>query len=102
MPAIAEAQRSVSRHRTECVDVEEVRHGTTVASNAILELRGQNGLITTQGFRCSKLNLRMPRLYDLTWNKPPMLVERYLRMVVDERISAQGEIEAPGPARRSR
>ena len=78
--------------------MEEVRHGTTVASNAILELKGaKTGLITTQGFRdvLEIRNLRMPRLYDLTWNKPPMLVERYLRVVVDERINAQGEIEQP-------
>jgi N-methylhydantoinase A len=54
-------------------------------------------LITTKGFRdvLEIRNLRMPRLYDLTWNKPPMLVERYLRVVVDERINAQGEIEQP-------
>ena len=32
--------------------------------------------------------LRMPRLYDLTWEKPPPLVERYLRLEVDERIDA--------------
>ena len=79
-------------------EVEEVRHGTTVASNAILELKGaKTGLITTQGFRdvLEIRNLRMPRLYDLTWNKPPMLVERYLRVVVDERINAQGDIEQP-------
>lgn len=79
-------------------DVEEVRHGTTVASNAILELKGaKTGLITTKGFRdvLEIRNLRMPRLYDLTWNKPPMLVERYLRVVVDERIGAQGDIEQP-------
>jgi N-methylhydantoinase A len=78
--------------------VEEVRHGTTVASNAILERKGaKTGLITTRGFRdvLEIRNLRMPRLYDLTWNKPPMLVERYLRVVVDERINAQGEIEQP-------
>ncbi len=79
-------------------EVEEVRHGTTVASNAILELKGaKTGLITTQGFRdvLEIRNLRMPRLYDLTWNKPPMLVERYLREVVDERINARGDIEQP-------
>ena len=34
----------------------------------------------------------MPSLYDLTWNKPPPLVERYLRRVVDERISSRGEV----------
>src|SRR6266436_4088861 len=59
--------------------VDEVIHGTTVASNAILELRG----------------VRMPRLYDLTWEKPPALVERYLRTEVTERVNARGEIVTP-------
>jgi N-methylhydantoinase A len=77
-------------------DVDEVRHGTTVASNAILELKGaKTGLITTKGFRdvLEIRNLRMPRLYDLTWQKPPPLVERYLRVVVEERINANGDVE---------
>src|SRR4029077_1409753 len=66
-------------------DVVEVLHGTTVASNALLELRGaRTGLITTRGFRdvLEIRRLRMPRLYDLTWEKPPTLVERRLRMEV--------------------
>ena len=76
--------------------LEEIRHGTTVASNAILEHKGaRTGLITTKGFRdvLEIRTLRMPRLYDLTWTKPPPLVERYLRQVVDERIDAYGRIE---------
>ena len=79
-------------------DIAEVRHGTTVASNAILELKGaRTGLITTKGFRdiLEIRNLRMPRLYDLTWQKPPPLVERYLRVVVDERVNVHGRIEQP-------
>ena len=35
----------------------------------------------------------MPRLYDLHWEKPPALVERFLRLDVDERINNKGEIE---------
>src|SRR5436190_24951 len=79
-------------------DVAEVLHGTTVASNAILELRGaKTGLITTKGFRdiLEIRRLRMPRLYDLTWEKPAPLVERYLRVEVQERINARGEVQAP-------
>src|SRR5436190_980355 len=79
-------------------DVAEVLHGTTVASNAILELRGaKTGLITTEGFRdiLEIRRLRMPRLYDLTWEKPAPLVERYLRVEVQERINARGEVQAP-------
>jgi N-methylhydantoinase A len=76
--------------------IEEIRHGTTVASNAILEHKGARvGLITTKGFRdvLEIRTLRMPRLYDMAWTKPAPLVERYLRKVVDERISHRGEIE---------
>jgi N-methylhydantoinase A len=78
--------------------VEEVRHGTTVASNAILERKGARvGLITTQGFRdvLEIRTLRMPRLYDVGWTKPEPLVERYLRQVVDERVDHRGAIERP-------
>ena len=77
-------------------DVAEIRHGTTVASNAILEHKGaKTGLITTKGFRdvLEIRTLRMPRLYDIAWEKPPPLVERYLRHVVDERITIDGEVE---------
>ncbi|HEY4820009.1 MAG TPA: hydantoinase/oxoprolinase family protein [Xanthobacteraceae bacterium] len=76
--------------------IEEIRHGTTVASNAILEHKGARvGLITTKGFRdvLEIRTLRMPKLYDLAWEKPAPLVERYLRQVVDERVDARGRIE---------
>src|SRR6266581_4092255 len=79
-------------------DVVEVLHGTTVASNALLELRGaRTGLITTKGFRdvLEIRRLRMPRLYDLTWEKPPTLVERRLRIEVSERIDARGAVQQP-------
>ena len=79
-------------------DIVEVLHGTTVASNAILELKGaRTGLITTKGFRdvLEIRRLRMPRLYDLTWDKPPPLVERALRREVAERVDAHGQVETP-------
>jgi N-methylhydantoinase A len=79
-------------------DVAELLHGTTVASNAILELKGaRTGLITTKGFRdvLELRLLRMPRLYDLLWEKPPTLVDRHLRLEVDERIDARGNIVTP-------
>ncbi|TQF84170.1 hydantoinase/oxoprolinase family protein [Elioraea sp. Yellowstone] len=78
--------------------IAEVRHGTTVASNAILEHKGaRTALITTRGFRdvLEIRTLRMPRLYDIAWDKPPPLVERRLRRVVDERIDARGRVERP-------
>jgi N-methylhydantoinase A len=78
--------------------IEEIRHGTTVASNAILEHKGARvGLITTKGFRdvLELRTLRMPRLYDMSWEKPPPLVERYLRRVVNERVDAHGGVGRP-------
>src|SRR5437773_3667815 len=78
--------------------IEELRHGTTIASNAILEHKGaRTGLITTKGFRdvLEIRTLRMPRMYDIAWTKPAPLVERYLRQVVDERVNALGVIERP-------
>ena len=74
----------------------ELLHGTTVASNAILEHKGaKTGLIATKGFRdvLEIRNLRMPRLYDMSWTKPPPLVERRVRVEADERINAQGGID---------
>src|SRR5271169_5183326 len=75
--------------------VEEVLHATTVASNAILEHKGaRTGLITTQGFRdiLELRRLRMPRLYDLKWEKPAALVDRYLRAEVNERLDEKGNV----------
>ncbi len=79
-------------------DVLEVLHGTTVASNAILEHKGaKTGLIGTKGFRdiLEIRNLRVPKLYDLEWDKPPALVDRYLRLTVEERVSTQGNVQTP-------
>ena len=79
-------------------DLAEILHGTTVASNAILEGKGaRTGLITTEGFRdvLEIRNLRMPRLYDLHWEKPPPLVPRYLRRTVRERMTNRGEVQVP-------
>jgi N-methylhydantoinase A len=79
-------------------DIAELLHGTTVGSNAILELKGaRTGLITTEGFRdvLEIRTLRMPRLYDLHWEKPQPLIERYLRCGVPERIGADGAVQTP-------
>src|SRR5438046_936359 len=80
------------------LSLDEIRHGTTVASNAILEHKGAKvGLVTTKGFRdvLEIRNLRMPRLYDMSWTKPLPLVERRLRAETDERINAEGGVDRP-------
>jgi N-methylhydantoinase A len=97
--AIVEGLRELARETGLAgADVAEVLHGTTVASNAILEGRGaRTGLITTRGFRdvLEIRRLRMPRLYDLAWEKPAPLVERFLRAEVTERVSAGGAVRVP-------
>ena len=76
-------------------EIGQLAHGTTVATNAIIERRGAvAALITTRGFR-DVLELgrfRSPRLYDLKFRKPDPLVERRLRFEVTERIDANGNI----------
>jgi N-methylhydantoinase A len=78
--------------------VSEVSHGFTVATNAIIENKGaKTALITTEGFR-DVLELRrnrVPRLYDLYYEKPPALVKRQLRLEVRERLNFQGEVLRP-------
>ncbi len=78
--------------------VAEVIHGTTVATNAILERKGaRTGLITTAGFRdlLEIGRLRLARLYDLDFQRPAPLVPRRLRLEVTERMSHLGEIITP-------
>jgi N-methylhydantoinase A len=79
-------------------DVEYFGHGTTVATNALIQNRGApTGLVTTEGFR-DLLEIgrqRRPHLYDLQVDKPPCLVPRALRLEVRERVRHDGRIEQP-------
>ncbi|MBV8913174.1 MAG: hydantoinase/oxoprolinase family protein, partial [Acetobacteraceae bacterium] len=71
-------------------------HGTTVATNALIQLRGvRTGLITTDGFR-DLLEIgrqKRPDLYDLQADKPRTLVSRDLRLEVVERVRHDGTVE---------
>ena len=76
-------------------EVTTVVHGTTVATNAVLERRGAlTALVTTAGFRdvLELRRMRMPHLYDSFWSKPESLVGRRLRFEVAERVTARGEV----------
>jgi N-methylhydantoinase A len=79
-------------------DVSFLGHGTTVATNALIELRGsRTGLIVTGGFR-DLLEIgrqRRPSLYDTNAEKPPILVSRDLRREVAERLTPTGAVETP-------
>jgi N-methylhydantoinase A len=73
-------------------------HGTTVATNALIQHRGvKTGLVTTDGFR-DLLEIgrqKRPDLYDIQADKPLTLVPRDLRLEVPERLRHSGEVDVP-------
>ena len=91
-------ERLLPAHGLAAADCATLAHGTTIATNAIIERRGApTGLITTRGFRdvLELRRIRIPHHYDLTWQKPPPLVERHLRLEVDERMAFDGSVVTP-------
>src|SRR5437879_5508018 len=78
--------------------VRYVVHGTTVATNAIIEgTVARTGFITTDGFR-DMLEIQRqirPSLYDLQFEKPKPLVPRYLCFGAPERLDALGNVLKP-------
>jgi N-methylhydantoinase A len=73
-------------------------HGTTVATNALLQRRGaRTALLTTRGFRDVLEIARQsrPRLFDLNAARPAPLVPRTLRLEVEERMDATGTSMTP-------
>ncbi|MGI9424096.1 MAG: hydantoinase/oxoprolinase family protein [Hyphomicrobiaceae bacterium] len=76
-------------------DIDVVLHGTTLATNAIIERKGATtALITTEGFRDVIEIADESRYdqYDVFLEKPGPLVGRALRFTVPERIDVEGEI----------
>ncbi len=73
-------------------------HGTTLATNAIIERKGaKTALVTTQGFRDSIEMAQENRFeqYDIFIEKPEPLAPRTLRFTVPERIDAKGGVRLP-------
>ena len=79
-------------------EVGYVVHGTTVATNSIIEGKvARTGFITTDGFR-DLLEIQRqirPSLYDLHFEKPRPLTPRYLCFGIPERLDAQGNVLTP-------
>jgi len=74
--------------------ISEIVHGTTIASNAILQKAGaKTGVLTTRGFRdvLEIGRIRTPRMFDLAWRKPEPLAPRRWRLEVSERMAADGK-----------
>jgi len=100
VPSTPRNQAEGVLHSVEAASVDPGRvaafaHGTTVATNALLERRGaRTALVTTEGFR-DVLEIgrqQRPSLYDLTRDRPPPLVPRELRFTVAERMGPGGEV----------
>ena len=83
-------------------DIDQVIHGTTLATNALIERRGaRTALVTTEGFR-DVIEMRTENRfeqYDLNIVLPTPLVERADRFTLRERVDAQGKVLVePNPA----
>ena len=76
----------------------QIIHGTTLATNALIERRGaKTALITTQGFR-DVIEMRTEsrfEQYDLNLNLPEPLLPRQMRFTVQERVDANGQVLIP-------
>lgn len=88
-------QELAAKHGIPLQDVSRLAHGTTVATNALLQRRGRPvALITTRGFRDLVEIGRQtrPHIYDLQRDYPAPLVPRHRRLEVAERINAAGAV----------
>ena len=90
--------RVLARGATAAPDVGVFVHGTTLATNALIERTGaRTAFLTTRGFR-DILEMGFEKRfeqYDIFMDKPAPLVPRPLRREVDERVSARGEVLVP-------
>jgi N-methylhydantoinase A len=78
--------------------IDDLAHGSTVATNAVLERKGfRTAFVTTRGFRDILLLQRhgRSRIYDLEYRKPEPVVERAASLEVTERIGADGGVITP-------
>jgi N-methylhydantoinase A/oxoprolinase/acetone carboxylase beta subunit len=82
-------------------DLDQVFHGTTIATNIVIEHNGaQVGLITTEGYRDilhiarHKKPLNFSNYQDLPWQRYPIVRRRY-RLTVPERITRDGSVLVP-------
>ncbi|MCH2190830.1 MAG: hydantoinase/oxoprolinase family protein [Gammaproteobacteria bacterium] len=79
----------------EPAEIGQIIHGTTLATNALIERRGaKTALITTDGFR-DVIEMRTEsrfEQYDLNLSLPEPLLPRYQRYTLPERINALGEV----------
>jgi N-methylhydantoinase A len=99
--AVVEALEKLFAEGVMPADVAMIVHGTTVATNALLESKGvRAGLLITKGFRAvyEARGWSQPRgadLLDTFYQKPPLLVPQYLTEEVIERLDYEGQVVTP-------
>jgi N-methylhydantoinase A len=102
-PSVA-AMRALEQLRdtwgVDLASVQALAHGTTVATNALIQRRGgKTALLTTAGFRdvleIGRLGRPPQAIYDVHYQRPEPLVPRQFRLEVDERVNYRGEVERP-------
>ena len=95
---LAGIEQICAKHQLDLAQVSQVIHGTTLATNALIERRGAStAFVTTAGFRDvieTRTESRFEQ-YDLNIVLPKPLIERKDRFVVTERINARGEVLLP-------
>jgi N-methylhydantoinase A/oxoprolinase/acetone carboxylase beta subunit len=95
--ALCGVNRLLDRLGKSYADITAVIHGTTLATNALIERRGaKTAFVTTAGFR-DVLDMRYEKRfeqYDLSIEMPQSLIERPLRLGLNERILADGSVLA--------
>lgn len=88
----------LAMHGLPTTQIDYLAHGTTVATNALIERKGvRTGLLVTDGFRDLLEIARQvrPGLYDLHRPKPDPLVPGHLRLEVEERLYHDGSVRRP-------
>jgi N-methylhydantoinase A len=96
--AVMNALEEVFRQGVAPADIQLFAHGTTVATNALLEGKGAvTGLLITRGFRAvyEARGWSQPTgsdLIDPFYRKPPMLVPQRLTEEISERVNFRGEV----------
>ena len=94
-PMIEGMRAALTKIGAQPSEIEQVVHGTTLVTNAVIERKGAvTALITTQGFRDVAEIGREWRydMYDLFLDAPPVLVPRDLRFELEERTGGKGNV----------
>jgi len=90
------------RHGIKLTDIQQIYHGTTIATNALLEYKGARvGVITTKGYR-DILHIgrhQRPQHYsiqqEIPWQDRPLARRRHRKVVTERLIPPKGEVLVP-------